>query len=254
MRPETKAITLEICADSVGSCLAASRAGAHRLELCAALPLGGLTPSAGTIRLVREWVELPLHVLIRPRSGDFCYSDEEFAIMRQDILTAWDLGADGVVLGLLLPDGRIDVARTRELIRIAEGMSVTFHRAFDLCADPFQALEELIELGVARLLTSGQKSSAPEGADLIARLVEKAAGRISIMPGAGINEQNIESLIRQTRVSEVHMSLSQRTESQMSFRRPEVNMGGRLPESEYTHYQADATRISQIINQIKDLT
>jgi copper homeostasis protein len=238
---------LEICTDSIGSSLEAARGGAHRLELCAALPVGGLTPSAGTIRLVRESVALPLHVLIRPRSGDFLYSPEEFAIMRQDVLTARELGADGVVLGLLNPDGTIDLERTRELVQLARPMSVTFHRAFDVCADPFRALDELISLQVDRLLTSGQQSSAPQGADLISQLVKRAGDQLTVMPGAGINDSNIESLIRQTGAREYHMSLSRKTSSPMSFRRPEVKMGGTLPESEYDHYQADADRIRQVI-------
>ncbi|MGV3642134.1 MAG: copper homeostasis protein CutC [Adhaeribacter sp.] len=241
---------LEICIDSIGSAREAAKAGAHRLELCAALPLGGLSPSAGTIRLVKETVDLPVQVLIRPRSGDFCYSDDEFAIMRQDIETAKSLGAAGMVIGILLPDGQIDLERTRELVALARPLEVTFHRAFDVCADPFRALEELIALKIDRLLTSGQQASAPEGAGLIAQLVQQAAGRISILPGAGINETNVEQLLQETGAREVHMSLSGTTASQMNFRRAEVKMGGRLPESEYDHYQADGLRIRQVLELI----
>jgi copper homeostasis protein len=241
------AITLEICTDSIASSLEADRGGAHRLELCAALPVGGLTPSAGTIRQVREMVALPLHVLIRPRSGDFYYATEEFASMRQDILLAKELGADGVVLGLLHPDGTIDLARTRQLTELARPMSVTFHRAFDVAADPFRALDTLMALGVDRLLTSGQQPTALQGADLIAQLVKRAGDQLTVMPGAGINGQNIESLIRQTRAREYHMSLGRQISSPMSFRRPEVKMGGTLPASEYEHYQADASRIRHLI-------
>jgi copper homeostasis protein len=238
---------LEICTDSIASSLEAARGGAHRLELCAALPVGGLTPSAGTIRLVREKVALPIHVLIRPRSGDFFYTTEEFDIMCQDVLTARELGADGVVVGLLQPDGTIDVDRTGELVRLARPMSVTFHRAFDVCADPFRALEELIALQVDRLLTSGQQPSAPLGAPLITQLVKRAGDRLAVMPGAGINDHNLESLIRETGAREFHMSLSRKTGSPMTFRRPQVKMGGTMPESEYEHYQADASRIHRII-------
>lgn len=243
---------LEICIDSIGSAREAAKAGAHRLELCAALPLGGLSPSAGTIRLVRDTVDLPVQVLIRPRSGDFCYSADEFAIMRQDIETAKALGAAGVVIGLLHPDGQIDLERTRELLSLARPLEVTFHRAFDLCADPFRALEELIGLEIDRLLTSGQQASAPAGAGLIARLIKQAAGRISIMPGAGINEMNVQQLLQETGAREVHMSLSGTTASQMLFRRAEVKMGGRLPESEYDHYQADGARIRQVVELISE--
>jgi copper homeostasis protein len=239
--------TLEICTDSIASALAAAQGGAHRLELCAALPVGGLTPSAGLIALVREKVTLPLHVLVRPRSGDFFYSAEEFAVMRQDVLTAKALGADGVVLGLLLPDGRIDVDRTRELTTLARPLSVTFHRAFDVAADPFGAFNELLALGIDRLLTSGQQPSALLGAALLALLVKRGGDRLSIMPGAGINENNIERLVQLTGAQEYHMSLSQNTSSPMTFRRPEVSMGGTLPESEYEHYQADASRIRQVL-------
>jgi copper homeostasis protein len=240
-------ITLEICTDSIASSLAAASGGAHRLELCAALPLGGLTPSAGTIRLVRQQVALPLHVLIRPRSGDFYYSAEEFDIMRHDILTARNLGADGVVLGLLQPDGTIDRDRTRQLVELARPMAVTFHRAFDVCADPFRALGELLDLGIERLLTSGQQSSAPQGAALIAQLVERAGTRLQVMPGAGINADNIAHLARQTGAREFHMSLSSKTTSPMTFRREEVKMGGTLPASEYEHYQTDAARVREIV-------
>lgn len=240
-------VLLEICIDSIGSALAAAGAGAHRLELCGALPLGGLTPSAGTIRQVRERVSLPLQVLIRPRGGDFCYSAEEFAIMEQDIETAKALGADGVVLGVLLPNGELDLERIRRLVELARPMQVTFHRAFDVCADPFRALEELVSLQIDRLLTSGQQAAAPRGAALLARLVEQAAGRITIMPGAGLNETNVARLVQETGAREVHMSLSGITPSQMVFRRDEVKMGGKLPESEYDYLQADGSRIRQAL-------
>jgi copper homeostasis protein len=240
-------IILEICTDSIASSLEAARGGAHRLELCAALPLGGLTPSAGTIRQVRELVALPLHVLIRPRSGDFFYSPAEFAVMRQDIEMARELGADGVVIGLLLPDGTIDRDRTHELVHLARPMSVTFHRAFDVAADPFQALDALMDLQVDRLLTSGQQPSAPQGAALIAQLIQRAGNRLTVMPGAGIHEGNMESLMHTTGAREYHMSLGQQIGSAMTFRRPQVPMGGTLPESEYEYYQADAGRIRQIL-------
>jgi copper homeostasis protein len=248
---DNQEVLLEICADSITSSLEAAKGGANRLELCAALPVGGLTPSAGTIRQVREAVDLPVHILIRPRSGDFCYSPEEFAVMRQDVLTAKALGAQGVVLGLLHPDGSIDRERTGELVELARPMRVTFHRAFDVCAGPFQALQTLIDLEIDCLLTSGQAASAPEGAPLIARLVKMAGDRLTVMPGAGIREDNIEKLIRETGARAVHMSLSQQTGSAMTFRRPQVKMGGTLPASEYEHYQANAGRIRQIIEQIK---
>ncbi|WP_205503865.1 copper homeostasis protein CutC [Rufibacter psychrotolerans] len=239
-----KSVLLEICVDSVQSAITAQEAGAQRVELCDNLVEGGTTPSAGMIRLCRQHLSIGLHVLIRPRRGDFLYSDLEFAVMREDIAVAKQLGADGVVLGVLLPDGTIDVNRTRELIELARPLNVTFHRAFDLTPDPFQALEDLLSVGVDRLLTSGQKATAPEGAELIAALQKKAGDNLVILPGGGINEQNLASLLQQTGVTEVHASAREVKESLMQFRREDVPMGGTPLPTEYALMEASAQRIT----------
>ena len=182
----------EICVDSVAGVRAAKAAGADRVELCADLLEGGITPSRGMIRQARTIEGIGLHVMIRPRGGDFLFDDDEFAAMRSDIETAKAEGADGVVIGLLSATGEIDIARTRELIALARPLSVTFHRAFDMTPEPFEALEALIELGVDRVLTSGQEASVLEGLPLIVELIERAGDRIVIMPGGGITARNIE--------------------------------------------------------------
>jgi len=218
-------VLLEICVDSVASARAAAAGGADRLELAAALADGGgITPSAGLLAAVRAAVSLPLHVLIRPRSGDFCYSDDEFAVMKRDIALAKRLGADGLVFGILRPDGSVDAPRTAELIRHARPLSVTFHRAFDMTADPFAALEAVIDLGCDRLLTSGQERTAYAGRALIAQLVARAAGRLIVMPGAGVNEENIAELLRATGAREVHSSARAVQPGRMLFRNERVAM------------------------------
>lgn len=198
-------LILEVVVDSVESAVAAQQGGAHRLELCANMLEGGTTPSAGTIALTRQDCDLPLHVMIRPRGGDFCYSDVEFEIMKYDLVHAKELGADGVVFGLLRPDGSIDVERCTELVKLARPLSVTFHRAFDAARDPFQSLEAIIGLGIERLLTSGQQKSALEGLDLITELVKRAQERIIIMPGGGVTEGNINKIVRQSGAKEAHV-------------------------------------------------
>jgi len=197
---------LEIAANSLASALAAEAGGADRIELCTGLELGGLTPSWAQIAQVRERLSIPLYVLIRPRAGDFLYNDDELTIMQRDIETCLSLGCDGVVFGVLDADARIDVARCRPLMLAANGMGVTFHRAFDMVRDQRQALEDVMTLGAERVLTSGGASSAETGAAAIARLVEQAAGRIAIMPGAGIKASNIASIVAATGATECHAS------------------------------------------------
>lgn len=224
---------IEICVDSVEGAMAAERGGAARVELCDNLLEGGTTPSAGAIKLARRNTRLGLHVIIRPRGADFLYSDVEMDVMREDILTAKALGADGVVIGCLTAAGDIDAARTASLMEAARPMSVTFHRAFDMCRDPRQGLEELVRLGVNRLLTSGQEASAFEGLELITELQRQAAGRIIIMPGGGISARNVQRIVSATGVAEVHLSARGSVESGMSYRNGRVFMGGTLRPPEF---------------------
>ncbi len=227
-------LMLEICADSVTSCGAAEQGGAGRIELCANLFEGGTTPSAGTILVARQQTSLPIFVLIRPRGGDFCYTPEEFAVMQQDIQVAKNAGANGVVIGILSPDGSVDLKRTASLIQLARPMSVTFHRAFDMVADPEQTLQQLIDLGVDRLLTSGQEKSALEGSELIAKLVKLAGNQLVVMPGGGITHRNIARIRRETGAREFHLTAREKIPSTMIYRNAHAFMGGelRLPEFE----------------------
>lgn len=208
---------LEIAANSLASALAAQDGGAGRVELCTALELGGLTPSSAQIALARERLRIPLYVLIRPRAGDFLYGDLECETMQRDIETCVALGCDGVVLGVLDAEGRVDTARCRALIAAAGKLGVTFHRAFDLTRDPLTALDDLIELGCERVLTSGTQASALEGAELIRQLVERSAGRIVVMPGAGVDAGNIGQLREMTGASEFHASAKRQHPSGMRW-------------------------------------
>jgi copper homeostasis protein len=197
---------LEICAFNLSSALIAQQAGADRVELCAGPEEGGTTPSPGVIRMAREHLRIPLYPIIRPRGGDFLYSDEEFRVMVRDIGYCKQAGCDGVVIGLLRPDGSVDTARCARLVEMAYPLGVTFHRAFDWAANPFEAMETIIELGCERILTSGQRPTADEGAGLIDQLVRAADERIVIMPGSGVRASNIVTLAEKTGASEFHTS------------------------------------------------
>lgn len=197
---------LEIAVFSVEAALIADKAGADRLELCSGYAEGGITPSYGAIQLVKQQVKCPVFVMIRPRAGSFHYTAMEIETMKQDIVQCKSLGADGIVLGTLDANGQLNKEEIKSLVALASPLPVTFHRAFDLCHDPFEALELLIDCGVKRILTSGQKSSAMEGAEFIAALNQKANGRIIILPGAGINPGNIAAIKAQTSCNEFHAS------------------------------------------------
>jgi copper homeostasis protein len=240
-----KKVLIEVCVDSVESALAAQEGGADRVELCDNLMEGGTTPSAGSIATARRLLGIKLHVIIRPRGGDFCYSDVEMAIMEHDIRVAKELGADGVVIGLLTPDGDVDVPRTRALVELARPLSVTFHRAFDVAREPFEALERLVELGVDRVLTTGQEPSVLEGLDLVVELVRRAGDRITIMPGSGA-EHRMARLVTATGAREFHVVGTRAVESPMRFRNERVFMGGTLRPPEYSRQSTDPAAIRRI--------
>ncbi len=244
-------LTFEICVDSPESALVAQKGGASRVELCDNLFEGGTTPSLGSIKTARRLLDLALHVIIRPRGGDFLYSDIEFETMKLDIAAAKEAGVDGVVIGLLTRDGEIDRPRTTELIARARPMSVTVHRAFDMCRDPSEALEALVELGVDRILTSGQQATAVEGAALIARMVEQAAGRIGIIACGSIDESNAAAVIAATRAKEFHFTAFEEIASQMEFRNEAVAMGSDDAPSEYALRITTADRVNAIITAAK---
>jgi copper homeostasis protein len=218
-------VLVEVCVDSVTSAAAAERGGATRVELCGSLIEGGITPSAGLIETVRSSISIALHVMIRPRAGDFHYDAEELEIMGHDIQLAKRLGANGIVFGILDLHGNVDVAHTRRLVDEARPLAVTFHRAFDMSADLFRALDDLCGVGVDRVLTSGAEPTSLQGRETIRQLVQKAHGRIVVMAGSGIKPENARSLVEQTGVTEVHVGLRSALPSPMLHRNPRVSMG-----------------------------
>lgn len=240
---------LEICAGSVESAVAARNGGAKRIELCAALEIGGVTPSAGLIKEARKIEGLILNVIIRPRGGDFLYNEYEIACMEEDIRLCKTLDVDGVVIGALTPDGDVDTATCKRLIAASDGMSVTFHRAFDMCRNPRKALEELITLGCHRVLTSGQAATAQAGIPLLRELVEQANGRIIIMPGCGVSSANAAAILQATGATEIHASARKSVGSGMLFRHSGVSMGN--PDSdEYARKESDVNEVRAIVNSI----
>lgn len=215
-----KNFIIEIATSDFSTTSAAVKGGADRIELCANLMEGGTTPSYGTIALCMEKFEIPIFPIIRPRGGDFLYSDEEFDCMKKDILQCKQLGCKGIVVGMLLQDGAVDSKRMEALVSLAHPMSVTFHRAFDRCHEPFKALEAIIELGCERILTSGQYPQAILGIELIKQLHETANGRIIIMPGSGVRKDTILTLAKETGCNEFHASLRRHIPSTMKFKHP----------------------------------
>ncbi len=238
--------TIEVCANSVQSCIAAQQGGADRVELCAALAEGGLTPSFATIALARANTDITLHVIVRPRGGDFLYTALEVATMEADIHAMHSLHIDGVVVGCLTADGDIDLRTLDRLMEAADGLPVTFHRAFDRCRHPLEAMRQLRAAGVARILTSGQQPTAPEGAELLHQLVSEAGPQLSIMPGCGVNETNIRQLAAATGAHEFHFSASAPVKSQMRIRNDQVAMGA-AGVDEYTRMETSASRVSRTI-------
>ncbi|RYE16290.1 MAG: copper homeostasis protein CutC [Sphingobacteriaceae bacterium] len=236
-------IKIEICAGSVTSALAAQEGGAHRVELCDNLKEGGTTPSYGMLLLARKNLSIKLFPIIRPRGGDFLYSDLEFEVMKEDIITCRNLGCDGVVFGILTKDGEVDVARCSALKKLAGNLETTFHRAFDRCKNPFKALEEIIEMGFERILTSGQEISAVKGASLLEKLVKQANGRIIIMPGAGVRPDNLKELIEQTGAQEYHTSAKKIFKSEMVFQEAKTGTF----EEEFLTEKADVEIVMQLV-------
>ena len=216
---------LEVCAGCIESVFAAQRGGAFRVELCSGLDEGGLTPSLGFVEVAVTVPRLRKHVLIRPRGGDFLYTEAEKKVICRDIQYMKDLGVDGVVVGALNADGTIDIEAMRNFMKAASGIDVTFHRAFDLCLNPSVALEQIVDLGCSRVLTSGTASTAEEGIPLLSKLVEQAKGRVSIMPGCGVSALNAAKIIRETGACEIHASARARFQSKMLYRHDGVGMG-----------------------------
>ena len=235
---------LEACVNSAFSAIEAQKGGADRVELCENMPEGGCTPSAGAIKFARQHIHIGLFIMIRPRGADFCYSPEEFEIMKYDVQLAKDLGADGVVFGILKREGTIDKVRMAQLAEIARPMGITCHRAFDMTRDPYEALNDLVSLGIDRILTSGQSDSALQGAPLIRELIGKSQEKIILMPGHGIKENNLEKVIQDTGAKEFHLYLTKNVKTKMQFTRENVKMG--KPDlSEYDTTIVDRERISK---------
>lgn len=244
-------MTIEICAESIEGALAAERGGADRVELCSGLSEGGVTPSAGCIHCVRRKLSIELYVLIRPRPGDFLYTSAEFELVLEDIRIAKAAGADGVVVGCLTPEGEIDVERMRECVELARPMAVTFHRAFDLCRDPLRALEQLIELGCDRVLTSGQEANALAGTGLIAELVRRSRGKIVVVAGGGVNAGNARELIGATGVTEIHSSARGLAETGMRFRNPRCSMGSASLAAELSWHTTDEQKVRAMVDAVR---
>lgn len=245
LRLEDK-IILEACVDSVESSIAAQEGGADRIELCADLLEGGITPSAGTIDSVFRCVKIPIMVMVRPRAGDFFYSDLEFEQMKHEIEFIKKYNAAGIVLGILRDDGTVDAERTKTLVELSRPMQITFHRAFDMTRDPYEALDSLIGLGIERVLTSGQELNVVKGIDTIKKLVKSSGDKIIIMPGGGVNEKNAADIISRCGVKEIHASAREKKESRMKFRNPNTTMSdsGNMPE--YKLMATSAARIRAI--------
>lgn len=242
---------LEVCLDSVESAIIAEQQGAHRVELCDNLFGGGTTPGPGTIITARKAVSLGLQVIIRPRSGDFYYADTEFNTMVEDIKFCKSHGVDGVVIGILTPQGRVDKDRSAQLVELAYPMNVTFHRAFDVTIDPFQALEDIISIGCTRILTSGQEGTVLEGAPLIKSLIAEAKDRIIILPGGGITERKLPRIIEETGASEYHIHLDQPKPSLMEYQSGHVYMGGAMRKPEFQNSYTSAQRVAAVVEAFK---
>ncbi len=247
-------ILVEACVDSVASSVAAERGGAQRLELCDALFDGGTTPSAGMIAACKEAVSIPVFVMIRPRGGGFVYSHAERDVMRRDIVVARGLGADGVVIGGLRPDGTVDLALVRYLVEVAQQMPVTFHRAFDLTPNLETSLESLVDAGVKRILTGGGPSTAADGATTLARLVRQAGSRLVVVAGGGVREENVRSLVSVSRVREVHVRLTRLTRGEEPPADRSVRVRKPLPDDEAAWEETDEHRVRSFVRTVATIS
>ncbi len=246
----TKSNLLEVCAGDIESVIAAANGGADRVELCSALVEGGVTPSIGFIKQALKVKGIEVHVLIRPRGGDFLYTQQEADMMVDDVIACREAGVHGVVIGALTADGHIDTELCSRLVKAADGINVTFHRAFDLCADPVEALEQIIALGCNRLLTSGQAASAEAGVEMLANLVKQADGRLTILAGGGVSAANAAAILAGSGTNEIHASGRSTVGSKMTYRKDGVSMGA--PDSdEYARKVTDVKIVADIISAIK---
>jgi copper homeostasis protein len=246
MISNNKTIKIEVCAFSLESCLAAEKGSANRIELCSSMYEGGTTPSVGLMQRAKQRVSIEIHAMIRPRGGDFCYSDDEISVMQADIRMAKELECEGIVLGILQKDGRVNIAQTKTLVALAKPMQVTFHRAIDMTPDYLEALEDIIETGCDRILTSGQKNTVVEGIENIKTLVKQANGRIEIMAGSGVNAGNAPTLIH-TGVDALHLTGKSIRDSEMVYRKEGIAMGGLSEVPEYEIVYSDFEKIWAVV-------
>ncbi|AEV30513.1 uncharacterized protein involved in copper resistance [Sphaerochaeta pleomorpha str. Grapes] len=243
-------IQIEICLEDVQSVINAEKGGADRVELCSDLFEGGLTPTLGTFLVAQQNSKIPMQVMIRPRGGDFCYSDIEFSVMLKDIDIFKSHGATGIVFGILKADGEIDMERSREVVERAKPLSITFHRAFDMTKDGSSSLEKLIELGIDRVLTSGLEPTVPEGVDMLSLLVEQAGNRIIVMPGCGLHERNFTKMHQKIGAKEYHLMLPEYQNSLMQHRSDDILMGGVLRQSEYLIAHTGLDRVKGVCKMV----
>ena len=239
-------VLLEVCCGSLEDVLEAEAGGADRVELCSSLFFGGLTPSIGTVVEAKRRLKIPAIVMIRPRGGGFCYTEPEFAAMAADAEAAVAQDVAGLVFGVLTADGAIDRARTRRLREIAGGRDAVFHRAFDVTPDPFRALDELVDLGLTRVLTSGQQDTVPEGLELIKRLVDYAGDRIQVLPGGGIKLFNCHEIVTRTGCRQIHVAAFTTRRDDSTHHRPHVTFGGSLIPSENRYDVTDRSAVEQL--------
>ncbi|MBX7242473.1 MAG: copper homeostasis protein CutC [Bacteroidia bacterium] len=241
---------IEVVCFGVSAAVMAQNAGADRIELCENIAEGGTTPSAGSILLARKRLSIALNIMIRPRGGDFLYDEQEFELMKEEIRFCKEAGVDGVVFGILTPEGKIDVERNRILTERSKPLSVTFHRAFDMTSHPVKAMEDCIRCGFDRILTSGQRPRAVEGAELLSDLIKRAGDRILIMPGGGVRKENILWLMEKTRAKEYHTSARKYIQSRMHFRNDTVKMGSEN-EDEYRILSLDEEELRELIHRVR---